>query len=139
VVWHDARSGQRPNLVQRLLQVGGAPVDAKRARAGQLLLTVTPAQEADAQHPCSPGGEQVPDCVTDHVAVLCPDSEPFLAGEEEVWFGLGPAHLASLDNHSLGANAQDLEGGVDLGSAAGGGDPMYDAERAKVPQKVHRA
>jgi hypothetical protein len=29
--WHDARSGQRPKLVQQLLQVSGVPVDAKRA------------------------------------------------------------------------------------------------------------
>jgi hypothetical protein len=77
-----------------------------RRETGQLFLTVTP-----AQHPCPPGGEQVPDRVADHVAVLCPDAEPLLAGEEEVWFGLGPAYLTSLDDHILGANAQEIEGG----------------------------
>jgi hypothetical protein len=133
------RSGQHPKLVQRLLQVGGVSVDAKRTRAGQLVLAVTPAQEPDAQHASSPGGEQVPDCVADHIAVLCPDPEPLLAGEEEVWLGLGAAHFSSLDDHRLGADAQDLEGGVDLRSAAGGCDPMYDASSAKVLQEVHRA
>src|SRR5665811_1345216 len=83
-------SGQRDaELVERIKQVLGVAVDAERPGLGQLVLAVAATEEADAEHPGSACREQVPDRISDHVAVLAPHAHPLLTGKEEVRLGLG--------------------------------------------------
>ena len=66
------------------MELGGVLVHAEGTRGQQLVGPVAAAEEADAEHAGPPGGEEVPDGIADHVAVLRFDAERLLAGEEEV-------------------------------------------------------
>src|SRR6266498_2940987 len=89
-------SGEDADFVQRAAQFGGVAVDAEGARTGELVLAVTAAEQADAEHAGAAGGEQIPDGVADDVAVGGRDAEPLGAGEKEIRFRFRPVDLAAL-------------------------------------------
>src|SRR6202007_2247086 len=101
-------------------------VPGKGPPAQQLAGPVAAAEEADAEHAGPPGGEEVPDGIADHVAVLRFDAERLLAGEEEVRRRLRARNVAPLEHDRFLADPERLERRVDLGAAPGGGDPVDD-------------
>ena len=121
------------------MQLRGVAVDAERSGRPQLVLAVAAGQEADAQHPGPASGQQVPDGVTDDVAVGDLDAEALLAGEKQVWFGLGAQHVAALDDDRVLRNPERLEREVDLRPAAGRRDAVDDAGRPQRGQQLDRA
>src|SRR5216684_266594 len=128
-------SVQHAQLVQPGVQFGGVAVDAIGAGADQLVLAIAAAQHADAQHGGAPGGEEVPDGVADHVAVLGRDAETLLAGEEEVGGRLRAAHVASLHHHHVPGHLESGERRVDLRPPARGGDAVRDSGFAQPPEQ----
>jgi len=71
--------GQRdPQLVERVEQVLRVAVDTECPGLGQFVLTVPATQKADAQHSGPARCEQVPDRVSDHIAVVAPHAHPLV-------------------------------------------------------------
>src|SRR5918994_5962652 len=105
------RSGSLPysDLIERLPKLGGVAVDAECARAGQLVLAVATAQQADAEHAGSPGGKQIPDGVADHVGVRGGRAESLGAGQEEIGLRLGAPDVAALDDDRFLPDAERLQ------------------------------
>src|SRR5205823_2400969 len=97
---------------------------------------VAAAQQADAEHSCAAGREQVPDGVADDVAARRLDAEPLRAREEEIGFRLRACDVAALDDDGFAGDAERLERSVDLGAAAGSGDTVDDAELAQVGEEL---
>src|SRR5688572_21309664 len=87
----------------------GTAVDPEGSSREQLVLAVAAGEQADAEHPRAPCGEQVPDRIADDKAVSDLDAKALLAGQEQVGLGLGPEHVAALDDDHLGRHAEGLE------------------------------
>src|SRR5918992_2258158 len=106
------RTGSLPysDLIERLPKLGRVAVDAECACARQLVLAVATAQQADTEHARSPGGKQVPDGVTDDVAVRGRRTKSLGAGQEEIRLGLRPLDVAALDDDRFVPDAERLEG-----------------------------
>src|ERR671931_703137 len=136
----DLRSVLREKayLVQRLPELTRVSVDAKGAGAGQLVLSVAAAENADAEHPRPACSEQVPDGVADHVTLLGGDGELRGAGKEEVRLGLCPLDITALDYDRFRTEAERLERGVDLWPAPRGCDPEWHSRRPQLGQEFDR-
>src|SRR5205085_1743593 len=54
-------SGNDAELVERVVELFGVPVDTEGARPGQLVFAVAAREHSDGEHSGPPGREQVPD------------------------------------------------------------------------------
>src|ERR687891_2461001 len=100
---------QYSDLIERLPELGRVAVDAERACPRQLVFAVATAQQADTEHARSPGGKQIPDGVTDDVAVRGRRTKSLGAGQEEIRLGLRPLDIAALDDDRLLPDAERIE------------------------------
>ena len=73
-------------------------------------MTVAAREEAHAEGPRPPGGEQVPDAVSDHDRVRF-DAEPFGGGQEEVGVGLCVGDLVPGHDRDAGRHTEQVEDG----------------------------
>src|SRR5512143_2205142 len=96
------------------MQLRRVTVDAERARPTELIFSITPAQQTDAQHAGSPGGQQVPHGVSHNITLCTPEPQALLASEEEVRLGLGAQYISPLDHNRLLTHAEGVERRVDL-------------------------
>ena len=105
------RSGSLPysELIERLPELGGVAVDAECACARQLVLAVATAQQADAEHPGSPGGQQIPDGVADDVGVRGGHTKSLGARQEEIRLRLGALDVAALDDDRFLPDAERFQ------------------------------
>ena len=131
--------GRRRSCVEGLWRLLRIAVDAKGAGASQLVVAVAAAQQTDAQHARSPGGEQIPDRIADDVALLGWNAEPVAAGEEEIRLRLRSKDVTALDDDDCGANPERVERGVDLGSPTGRCNPVRDACLAQFGEQLDRS
>ena len=60
------------------MQLGRVAVDAKRAGARELILAITAAEQSDAEHSGAAGGEKIPDCIADDIAIIGVHTEAFV-------------------------------------------------------------
>ena len=115
-----------PELIERFEQLRRVAVDAERAGRAQLVLAIAAAQQADAEHPGTPRCQEVPDGVADDIALVGRNTEPLLAGEEQVRLGLGAQDVAALDDDRSSGDAERAQRLVDLRPAAGRRDAVED-------------
>ena len=100
------------------MQLGGIAIDAKCAGARELILAITAAEQSDAQHSGAAGGEKIPDCIADDVAIVGVDTEALLAVEKKIGRRLRSLHVAALDDDRFRSDAEDGEGAIDLGTSS---------------------
>src|SRR5579871_6211672 len=81
-------SGQDAQLIQRAQQIGGIPIDTKRAGPAQLILAIPPTEQTDREHPRPSRGQQVPGGIADHITLASLNAEPGLAFQKQIRFGL---------------------------------------------------
>jgi hypothetical protein len=93
-----------------LPELGGVAVDTECARAGQLVLAVAAAQQANAEHPGSAaGGQQIPDGVADDVGVRGGHTESLGARQEQIRLRLGALHVAAFDDDRFLPDAERFQ------------------------------
>src|SRR5437870_2989394 len=97
----SGQSRQHAELVERAMQLGGVAIYTERAGAGELVVAVAAAQQADAQHARASRGEQIPHRIADHVTVSDLNAQAPLAGEEQIGLGLRSRDVAALDDDRL--------------------------------------
>ena len=129
----------KAELVQRLPQLLRVSVDAKGAGAGQLVLAVAAAEQADAEHPRPACGEQIPDGIADDVALLRRRRRA-CAAQARKRSGSGFARSTSPRSTTTvsGPRCERLERGVDLGPSARGRDPERHPGRSQLGEELDR-
>src|SRR6185436_3948265 len=80
----SSSGGAKAELVNGGQEFRGIAVHPVGARAIELFVPVTTAQQPDAEHGGTARGEQIPDRVADHIAFLGPDLQLLLHGQEEI-------------------------------------------------------
>jgi hypothetical protein len=60
----------------------------ERRRPDSVRLHHSRTQKPDAQHPSAAGSQEIPDCVTDDVAIFDADTKSFLTGKKKIRLGL---------------------------------------------------
>lgn len=84
-------------------------IHAIRAGGEQLVFTVSAAQQSHTQHARASGRQQVPNGITDDVALCNSHSKFLLSRQEQVGLGLRPRDVATLDDDGLWADAKGFE------------------------------
>src|SRR5438876_798517 len=127
---------QTEAFLERAVPAAGVAIDAVGAGRQQLVGAVPARQQAHAEHPPAPGGEQVPDRVSDDVALLGRHRQPVRRHHEQIRFRLGPRDVAAVDDDGRLRNGQRFERCVDLGMAARGRDRVRNAHLAQPFQQL---
>lgn len=121
------------------MEIRGVAVDPECAGRGELVPAIAAREQANAQHPGAPRGEEIPHGVADHVAVADLDAQLLLTPEKEVGFRFRAQHVAAVDDDGLLWNAERNERAIDLRTAPGCGDPVRNLLLAQPAQKLDRA
>lgn len=100
------------------MEFGGIAIYPECSRTDQFVLSVTAGQQTNAEHPGTPGGEQVPYCVANNITIGNWYPQRLLGGKEEVWFRFGPLDAPSLDNHSIGRQTECIKRNIDFWTSA---------------------
>jgi hypothetical protein len=119
-------------------QVGRVLVDPVGAGPLQLFAAVAARQQADAERPGPPGGQQVPDRVADHDRVGDLGPEALGRGQEQVGVGLGVGDLVAGDHRDAGRDPEQLKGGPGRRLEAAGRDRPGHAGLGEAGQQLAR-
>ena len=130
--------GNTPSSSSDSAELTRVSVDAKRAGAGQLVLSVAAAEHADAEHPRPPCSEQVPDGVADDVTLR--RARRRVARRRR---GRGPARALPARHHRarprpFPPDAERFERGVDLWPPPRGRDPVRRLRRSAARPAARR-
>jgi hypothetical protein len=132
-------SWQEAQFVKRPMQFRRIAVHPKRPCSTQLVLAISAAQQTDAQHPCAPRGQEIPDRVAHHVTILPLHRQPALASQEQIRFGFGPGHLPAFNNGGLRTNTKSRQRGIYQGASTGGRYAESDSGPMQEAQQIHRS
>src|SRR5437764_7081453 len=132
-------SRQHAELIERAMQLGGVAIHTERAGAGELVVAVAAAQQADAQHACASCGEEIPHRMADDVTVRDLNAQAPLAGEEQIGLRLRSRDVATLDDDRFLRHAEGVEGGVDLRTTAGRRDAVRHRSRVEESEQLDGA
>jgi len=121
------------------VQIGRVLKYTVRAGANQLVLSVTAGQQRDGKHSCPSGGQQIPNRITNCVALGRFNSETFLALQEKIGFRFRLLRITAIDNYDVLTNTQGSGRWLHLLGFPGRGDPMQDSLPAQSLQQLDRA
>src|SRR5439155_21635896 len=130
---------QHAELIERAMELGGVAIDTEGAGAGELVVAVASAQQADAQHARASRREEIPHGIADHVTVFDLHAEAPLAGEEQIGLRLRSRDVATLDDDGFLRHAEGVEGGVDLRTTAGRRDAVRHRSRVEESEQLDGA
>src|SRR5881394_731502 len=89
---------QHAELIERAMELGGVAIHTQGAGAGELVVAVASAQQADAQHARASRREEIPHVIADHVTYLDLHTEAPLAGEEQSGLRLRPRDVPTRED-----------------------------------------
>src|SRR5262245_24023667 len=105
------------------MQLRRVSIDPKRTGLTQFIFAISSAQQSDTEHTRPAGGQDVPDCVANHIAIDYTDTQALLACQEEIRFGLGTRDIATLDDDCLPTDAEYIQRCIDLWTSTRGCNP----------------
>src|SRR5256885_7392139 len=128
-----------PDLVEVVQEVRRILIDAIRAGALELFLTIATRQESHAERAGAARREQVPHTVPDHHRLVDRYTQALGAREEQVGVGLGVLHLVAGHDRHAGGDAEHVEVGLGTFHPPTGTDRPRDARLRQVGEQLARA